>query len=54
MPVTAGERGGDQGDYLVSRICPPRDRTKVNVSVDQFPQAEMLREREVVPGLVEL
>ena len=51
--VAASQRGGHQGQHLVSRIRPPRRISKVNVVVDEFTQTQVLGEgdREEQPGI---
>ena len=39
--VAAGQRGGDQRQHLVPRVGPPRRAAEVEVTVDEFPQAQV-------------
>ena len=39
--VAPRQRGGHQGQHLVSRVRPPRRISEVNVAVDEFPQAQV-------------
>ena len=51
--VAASQRGGHQGQHLVSRIRPPRRICEVNMVVDEFTQTQVLGEgdREEQPGI---
>ena len=40
----ARQRGSDQRQHLVPRVRPPRRAAKVEVMVDEFPQAQALGE----------
>ena len=42
--VAASQRGGDQRQQLVPRVGPPRRAAEVEVTVDEFPQAQVLGE----------
>ena len=42
--VAPSQRGGHQGQHLVSRVRPPRRISEVNVAVDEFPQTQVLGE----------
>ena len=39
--VAPCQRGGHQGQHLVSRVRPPRGIAQVEVTVDEFPQAQV-------------
>ena len=51
--VAPSQRGGHQGQHLVSRIRPPRRICEVNMVVDEFTQTQVLGEgdREEQPGI---
>ena len=42
--VAAGQRGSDQRQQRVPRVGPPRRAAQVEVTVDEFPQAQVLGE----------
>ena len=42
--VAARQRGGDQRQQLVPRVGPPRRAAEVEVTVYEFPQAQVLGE----------
>ena len=42
--VAASQRGGHQGQHLVSRVRPPRRISEVTVVVDEFTQTQVLGE----------
>ena len=42
--VAPSQRGGHQGQHLVSRVRPPRRMSEVKVAVDQFTETQVLGE----------